>query len=108
MTSAPSTITLWPRWMESAGAMQAIGAHVRSCCCQCRTVQRVSLADLIACHGPAWSLIDAIARCTIVGCVGSVYYLTTRAYDRPWTPMVRDPELVETVVAYRPVAHAGP
>jgi len=93
---------LLPRWMESAGAMLGTGALVRSRCCRCGTELRVELADLVARHGPTASLIDRLERCRVVGCTGSSYYLAARTYDRPWTVMVRDPGLIETVVAVTP------
>lgn len=106
MADDPTPYTLWPRWMESVGAIQGIGAHVRSRCSRCGTLQRINLADMVASRGPAWSLIDALDRCAIVGCAGSIYYLAARAYDRPWTILVRDENILEAVVEVTPLVRA--
>jgi hypothetical protein len=93
----PTPETLWPRWTETIGATAAPGVRVRSCCCQCGAVQRVDLAALIARHDSARSLINALDRCTLVGCIASIHYLTQRSLDRRWMLMVRDPGILATI-----------
>ncbi|WP_242187183.1 hypothetical protein [Sphingomonas sp. CARO-RG-8B-R24-01] len=57
---------------------------------------RIELEDIVARHGPAYSLVDKLERCRMVGCIGSTYYLAARTYGRKWTALLRDPQLVAT------------
>lgn len=93
MEPADDIATLWPRWMESAGAMLRMNALVRSRCSLCGTLLRVELADVVARHGPSSSLIDRLERCRMVGCSGSTFYLASRTYGREWTALLREPAL---------------
>jgi hypothetical protein len=102
METVQEPITLWPRWMTCAGAMLAINALARSRCMTCGTLLRVDLADVVARHGPGHRLIDRLERCSVVGCTGSIFYLASRSYGRPWTTLVRDPELAEAVATAAP------
>jgi hypothetical protein len=98
MARDAAPILLWPRWMERAGPLLEIAAHLRSCCSQCQTLLRVEPADLVARRGPGHPLIDTLERCTKVGCAGSTYYLARRGFDSDWTALVRDPGLRGTVL----------
>lgn len=82
--------------------MLGIGALVRTRCCRCGIELRIELADLVSRYGPGGTLIDRLERCRVVGCIGSTYYLAARTHDRPWTVLVRDPDLIEGVVAITP------
>jgi hypothetical protein len=98
VTDEPALNTLWPSWTANIGAMQRIGAHIRSQCCNCGTQLRVDVDDLVARYGPAASLIDVLDRCAVVGCSGSIFYLAARTYDRPWLTLLRSPMLRATLV----------
>ncbi|MBY2930700.1 hypothetical protein FIM10_18635 [Sphingomonadales bacterium 56] len=99
MTDDRILAALWPGWARTAGTLLAAGAHLRSQCLVCGTRQRVDVSALVTLNGALWSPIDALDRCTIVGCAGSVHYCARRGFDRPWIRLIGDPELV---------AHAGP
>jgi hypothetical protein len=90
---------LWPHWTQTIGAMLGIRALVRSRCCVCGTELRVDTATLVARYGPSMTLIDTLERCPIVGCAGSIYFLAARSYDRPWTVLIRNPWLLQTIAA---------
>lgn len=93
VTPGSEIMTLWPRWMTSAGAMLQIGALVRSRCVQCAALLRVELEDVVARHGPDHDLFDRLERCRAVGCIGSTYYLAARTYGGDWRVMLRDPAM---------------
>ncbi|MBI0533594.1 hypothetical protein WR25_02710 [Diploscapter pachys] len=102
METEADIISLWPRWMDSAGTMLAMNALVRSRCGTCGTLLRVELEDVVARFGPGHSLIDRLERCRMVGCVGSTFYLASRTYGRAWTALLRDPALVTSFEAAAP------
>ncbi len=97
METGAYIIALWPRWMDSAGAMLRMNALVRSRCVKCGTLLRVELDELVARHGVGHSLIDRLERCRMVGCVGSTIYLASRTYGRDWTTLLRDPALIASL-----------
>lgn len=94
--------------MDNVGALLGIQAQIRSICCQCGSELRVDLAELVAKYGPAGTLVDRLERCRVVGCAGSTYYRAARTTGRPWTTLVRDPHLLETVVAITPAGRGHP
>lgn len=106
MPTPANIVTLWPRWMESAGEMLRMKALVRTRCCGCGTLMRADLDDIVARHGPGYSLIDKLERCRMVGCISSTFYLASRTYGGQWTPLLRDPELVASFEALPPVRTA--
>lgn len=106
METEADIVTFWPRWADDAGAMLRINALVRSRCARCGTLLRVELEDIVARHGPGYSLIDRLDRCRMVGCVGSTFYLASRTYGRAWLTMLRDPALIETFDAIAPARTA--
>ena len=93
--------------MESAGAMLRMNALVRTRCCRCETLLRVDLSDVVARHGPGFSLIDRLERCRVVGCDGSAFYLSSRTYGGEWTKLLRDPELIARFEALLPARTAA-
>lgn len=94
METGADIIALWPRWMDSAGTMLRMHAQVRSRCSKCGTLLRVELEDVVARHGPGYSLVDKLERCRMVGCIGSTFYLASRTYGREWMTLLRDPALI--------------
>lgn len=106
MKTGADVITLAPRWMASAGALLKMNALVRSRCVKCGTLLRVELEDIVARHGPGWSLVDRLDRCRMIGCAGSTFYLASRTYGREWTTLVRDPELLASLDALPPASTA--
>lgn len=106
METAADIVTLWPRWMESAGEMLHMNALVRTRCCGCGTLMRADLNDLVARHGPGYSLIDKLERCRMVECISSTFYLASRTYGGRWTTLLRDPELVASFAELPPVRTA--
>lgn len=103
MMTAAEIVPLWPRWMENAGEMLRMNVLVRSRCSQCGTLMRVDMADVVARHGPGYSLIDKLERCRMVECIGSTFYLATRTYGGQWTTLLRDSRLVSAFVTLPPV-----
>lgn len=103
MDAAPNIIALWPRWMETAGEMLRMNAQVRTRCCKCGTLMRAELEDVVARHGPGFSLIDRLERCRMVACIGSTFYLVSRTYGREWITLLRDPKLVASFEQLPPV-----
>lgn len=99
-------IALWPRWLDSAGAMLRMNALVRCRCAKCGTLLRVDLEDIVARHGPGHSLVDRLDRCRMVGCDGSAFYLASRTYGREWTTLLRDPVLVASFETLPPARTA--
>lgn len=94
METGAGIIALWPRWMDSVGAMLRMNALVRSRCTRCGTLLRVELEDVVARYGPDHSLVDRLDRCRMVGCVGAAFYVVSRTYGRAWTTLLRDPALI--------------
>jgi hypothetical protein len=80
MKTSGNIVALWPRWMENAGMMLRMKALVRSRCCQCGTLMRVEMEDVVARHGANYSLVDKLERCRMVECYGSTFYLASRTY----------------------------
>ena len=99
-------VTLLPRWMDHVGSMLRVNALVRTRCAKCGTLLRVELEDLVARHGPHYSLVDRLDRCRMVGCVGSTFYLGSRTYGRAWLTMLRDPALIAELEAIAPARTA--
>ena len=106
METDADIIALWPRWMDSAGAMLGMNALVRCRCAKCGTLLRVELADIVARHGPGYSLIDKLERCRMVGCAGTTVFLASRTYGREWTILLRDPALVASFETLAPARTA--
>lgn len=106
METGADIVALWPRWMESAGTMLRMNAQVRSRCCKCGALLRVELEDVVARHGPGYSLVDKLERCRMVGCVGSTFYVTSRTYGRDWTTLLRNPALIATFETLPPTRTA--
>lgn len=94
MPSAANIVTLWPRWMESTGEMLRMNALVRTRCAGCGTLMRADLHDIVARHGPGYSLVDTLERCRMVECASATFYLASRSYGGPWTTLLRDPALI--------------
>lgn len=106
MEAGADIVPLWPRWMDSAGAMLRVKALVRARCAQCGTLLRVELEDVVARHGPGFSLVDRLDRCRMVGCMGSTFYLVSRTYGREWTTLLRDPGLLASFATLPPARTA--
>lgn len=106
MQTTADIVALWPRWMESAGEMLRMKAQVRTRCCGCGTLMRADLNDIVARHGPGYSLVDKLERCRMVECIGSTFYLASRTYGSQWTTLLRDPELVASFHELPPVRTA--
>ncbi|WP_235538136.1 hypothetical protein [Sphingomonas sp. Root720] len=106
METGADIIALWPRWMNSAGAMLRMNALVRSRCAKCGTLLRVELEDIVARHGPGYSLFDRLERCRMVACIGSTFYVASRTYGRDWAALLRDPALVESFDTLAPTRTA--
>ena len=106
METGAEIIALWPRWMDSAGTMRAMNALVRSRCAKCGTLLRVELEDVVARHGPGYSLVDKLERCRMVGCTGTTFFLASRTYGREWTTLLRDPQLVSGFATLAPASTA--
>jgi hypothetical protein len=75
--------------------MLRMKALVRSRCCQCWTLMRVEMEDVVARNGADYSLVDKLQRCRMVECFGSTFYLASRTYGRKWTTLLGDPKLLE-------------
>lgn len=67
---------------------------------------RVDLHDVVARHGPGYSLIDKLERCRMVECVSATFYLTSRTYGGAWTNLLRDPDLVTVLEDLPPIRTA--
>ncbi len=94
MKAGADIVPLWPRWMDSVGAMLRMKVLVRARCTQCGTLLRIELEDVVARHGPGYSLVDRLDRCRMVGCIGAAFYLVSRTYGGEWTTLLRDPGLL--------------
>ncbi len=106
MDSGAEIIALWPRWMDSAGTMLRMNAQVRTRCSKCGTLLRVELEDIVARHGPGYSLVDKLERCRVVGCIGSTFYAVARTYGRNWTALLREPGLIASFESLPPARTA--
>ncbi len=106
MKSAANIVALWPRWINSAGEMLRMKALVRIRCCKCGTLMRAELDDIVARHGPDYSLVDKLERCRMVECEGSTFYLASRTYGREWMTPLRDPRLMKAFEELPPVRTA--
>src|SRR3546814_20759067 len=80
MTTPDRTLTHWPDWMRTAGALLRSNSLVRSHCRVCGALLRIDLASLVARHGADWNLIDRRERCAMVGCAGSSVYPPSWTY----------------------------
>lgn len=67
---------------------------------------RVELEDVVARRGPAYSLVDKLERCRMVGCAGSSFYMVSRTYGRDWRVLLRDPALVASFKTLAPARTA--
>ena len=92
--------------MDSADTMRRMKPLVRSRCCKCGTLLRVELENVVARHGPGYSLVNKVERCRMVGCVASTFYLASRTYGREWTTLLRDPALVARIETFPPACTA--
>lgn len=106
MQPGADIVTLWPRWMESAGEMLRMNALVRTRCAGCGTLMRADLHDIVARHGPRYLLIDNLERCRMVECAVTTFYLASRTYGGAWTMLLRDPALIEAFETLPPVRTA--
>jgi hypothetical protein len=92
--------------MDSAGEMLRMEAQVRTRCCDCGTLMRAELEDIVARHGHDYSLVDKLERCRMVECIGSTFYLVSRTYGREWVTLLRDPRLAAAFEELPPVRTA--
>lgn len=106
METSADIVALWPRWMENVGTMLRMKALVRSRCCQCGTLMRVEMEDVVARHGASYSLVDKLERCRMVECYGSTFYLASRTYGGQWTTLLREHRLLEAFEELPPVRTA--
>jgi len=106
METSADIVALWPRWMENVGTMLRMKALVRSRCCQCGTLMRVEIEDVVARHGANYSLVDKLERCRMVECYGSTFYLASRTYGGQWTILLREHRLLEAFEELPPVRTA--
>jgi hypothetical protein len=72
MKAGADIVPLWPRWMDSVGTMLRMKALVRARCTQCGTLLRIELEDVVARHGPGYSLVDRLDRCRLADLRGRV------------------------------------
>jgi hypothetical protein len=77
-----------PRWMNTAGALHATHALVRSVCSKCGEEFREETADLVARYGSTAVMIGKRERCRLVGCDGSVSFKAARRYGLPFVPLL--------------------
>lgn len=69
-------------------------------------MMRVDLHDVVARHGPGYSLVEKLVRCRMVGCISLTFYLASQTYGGEWTTLLRDPDLVASFEDLPPVRTA--
>lgn len=88
MSNAAKIERFRPRWMNTAGALHATHALVRSVCSNCGEEFREETSDLVARYGSTAVLIGKRERCRLVGCDGSVTFKAARRYGQPFIALV--------------------
>lgn len=76
-----------PRWMSSIGYMRDSDVRVRALCRKCRVLLEVDLNVMCTMRGRSFSLINAKARCKIVGCGGEVFFMASPGEGTPFRPL---------------------
>ena len=107
MQTMASIITLWPWWMRSTGLLASTNSRVRTRCPQCGALMRVDLADILARHGPDWSLIDRREDCRLVECTGRAFYMAQWSYGQAWRVMLTDRQQLDEVAMLPPARTAA-
>lgn len=66
---------MWPRRVQTIGAMRDAGVSVKAGCTRCRNFFVVDLDILCTLYGRGYSLIGKRGRCRMEGCGGSCLFL---------------------------------
>lgn len=97
---------IFPRWARSWGELARSNALVRSQCLCCGLQQRVDAASMAALRGGSSSPLDALDRCSVVGCHGETYFLVARSYGRRWIAMAARTDILDAIERGAPPANA--
>ena len=97
---------IFPSWSTNWAILANANALVRSQCRECGIQQRVDAGVQVLRFGGDASPVDALDRCTVVGCHGSVYFLVSKTYGRQWVPMLSREDLRASSATAAPPANA--
>lgn len=97
---------IFPRWASSWGQLARSNALVRSQCRCCGLQQRVDAGVMAMRFGASSSPLDALDRCTVVGCHGETYFLVARSYGRSWIAMAARTDILDAIERGAPAANA--
>lgn len=81
-------VRIWPRMVQTVGAMQAADIPVFARCSKCETSFKVSLDLLIQAHGRDYSLINRRGRCPHLECDGACVFLVKTGAGAPFYPLL--------------------
>ena len=98
MAHTADIVPFWPAWTRTLDEMVRRLARARSRCRRCHTLLRVDLETLRQQRGGSACLINRTDRCAVVGCNGTVYYLSAPATGAVYHVLIGDPALLEGVV----------
>ncbi|QZP07642.1 hypothetical protein [Caenibius sp. WL] len=73
----------------SWGELAVSGALVRSECQRCGLQHHVNPLINALCFGTATSPINTLAKCTVVGCDGMIFYLALPPEGGEWIALLR-------------------
>lgn len=84
-----NVVRIWPRHVQTIGAMKEAGVPVFAHCSRCQTSFKVNLDLLVSAYGPQTSLINKRGPCPRLNCDGKAHFLAQEGNGRPFT-VLRD------------------
>lgn len=78
---------IWPRHVQTIGAMKDQGVPVFAHCPRCETSFKVNLDLLIAAYGRRMTLINRSGPCPRLSCTGSCHFLVQTGGGVPFRPL---------------------
>lgn len=80
---------IWPRHVQTVGAMIDGAVPVFAHCSRCQTSFKVDLGLLVKAYGRELSLVNRVGPCPRLACEGKAHFLAQEGANRPFT-VLRD------------------
>ena len=81
---------IWPRYVQSVGAMRDQHTRVAAWCPECKTMFKLDLEAIIHQRGRSYSLIDQRGPCRRYGCDGKASFMFSPGAGVPFRPLSTD------------------
>ncbi len=81
-------VRIWPRVVQTVGAMQAADIPMFARCSRCEGTFKVNLELLIRAYGPDYSLLNRRGICPHLECDGTCVFLVKTGAGAPFYPLL--------------------